>query len=126
MTWRRARIGILVVVLACAVGLLALRVGILRGIGTISDHAMAAYPGNPDRVMALVSLVADEDQPVSDRDRAVWALGQLRDSRALPVLWTYAKDGECRHGVELCRKELAKAIALCEDPGPDVLRIATR
>lgn len=126
MTWKVLRIGLPAIALIAVAGLLAVRVGIVHGIDAASDKALAAYPGSPDRVSALMSFVNDPEQSLADRDRAVWALGQMRDSRALPVLWIHAKDEECRHGDQLCRYELAKAIALCEDPGPDLLRIATR
>lgn len=45
------------------------------------------YPG--DRVDALIQYVEDADQPLRDRDRAVWAPGQLGDRRALRFLREY-------------------------------------
>lgn len=128
MAWteRRTMLTASFVILAAATGLLGLRVDITRDIDAISGQALTAYPGSPDRVSALMSFLTDEGRPLADRDRAVWALGQLRDSRALPLLWSYKREGECRHGTDLCPRELAKAVALCENPGPDLLRIAAR
>ncbi|WP_022669076.1 HEAT repeat domain-containing protein [Desulfospira joergensenii] len=40
----------------------------------------------PDPVIALLSLVQSENFSFRDRNRAVWALGQIGDKRALPVL----------------------------------------
>jgi hypothetical protein len=48
------------------------------------DQARAArrqFPG--DEVEALLALVQSERHALSARNKAVWALGQLRDSRAL-------------------------------------------
>ena len=111
-----------VVLLAVLLGLFILRISITSSIADIAREALRASPAGEDRVTALMAYVADEERPLERRNRAVWALGQLRDERALPVLRGYVKE-DCRHGEELCQHELAKAIALCEDPGPDLLRI---
>ncbi len=126
MIWKAVRIAVIVVLLVSATSLFVLRVNITRDIDAISGQALTAYPGSPDRVSALMSFLTDEEQPLADRDRAVWALGQYRNSRALPLLWSNMKEEECRHGAELCQRGLAKAVALCENPGPDLLRIAAR
>jgi hypothetical protein len=78
------------------------------------DRARAirsSYPG--DEVEALVQAVQDEHRPLRDRNRDVWALGQLRDARALPVLRRHYTGGECQHDRFLCQYELKKAIDLC-------------
>lgn len=49
--------------------------------------AQAAYGG--ECVEALVSLLEDENRSYKIRNRAIWALGQLGDGRALPVLEKY-------------------------------------
>jgi len=46
--------------------------------------AQSDYGG--DCVEALVNLVQDEDRGYSNRNSAIWALGQLGDSRAHAVL----------------------------------------
>lgn len=46
--------------------------------------AQAQYPG--DCVEALSQQLNDPANSFADRNSAVWALGQLGDSRALPVL----------------------------------------
>lgn len=43
----------------------------------------------PDCVTALSELVADDSRGYRARNSAIWALGQLGDSRALPVLEKY-------------------------------------
>jgi hypothetical protein len=66
-----------------------------------------------DRVEALIHLVESDRQLLQERNRAVWALGRLRDARALPVLRKYYTGGKCDHAKYLCQSELRKAIDLC-------------
>jgi hypothetical protein len=73
--------------------------------------AQREFPG--DKVEALVQSVQSERHTLHERNRAVWALGRLRDPRALPVLRKYYTGGPCHHDTLLCQSELRKAIALC-------------
>lgn len=123
MLRRILKISIPVLLVAALLGLLVIRTAITRSLATVSAEALAAAPAAGDRIEALMVCVADKQQPLERRNRAVWALGQLRDARALPVLQRYVKD-TCDHGAELCQHELSKAIALCENPGRDLLRTA--
>lgn len=47
-------------------------------------RAEGKYGG--DCVEAMVELVQDEEESYRERNYAIWALGQLGDKRALPVL----------------------------------------
>jgi len=85
--------------------------------------AREAVPAARDDVTALLFFVQDETQPLAERNRAVWALGQMRNPRAIPVLEAQVKD-ECRHGEDLCQEELEKALALCAGDGIDLLRVS--
>jgi hypothetical protein len=75
--------------------------------------AQGRYGG--DCVEALISHLEDENNPYSERNSATWALGQLGDSRALPVLEKYytgeIPDREPWNGV-ISQYELKKAINL--------------
>lgn len=51
------------------------------------QDAQAKYVG--DCVQALSSLLEDEGNSFRDRNSAIWALGQLGDERAVPVLEKY-------------------------------------
>lgn len=51
------------------------------------ERAKLAYEG--DCVEALISLLNDTNRSFRERNDAIWTLGQLGDSRALPVLETY-------------------------------------
>ena len=52
-----------------------------------SQTAQAQFPGK--RIEALMAMVDCESCNLGDRNNAVWALGQLGDQRALPVLEKY-------------------------------------
>ena len=85
---------------------------IRSGVIDISAEATQLYPG--DRIEALITYVNSEDHSLNQRNRAVWALGQIGDQRALPVLTPSYTGGPCDHDSRLCQKELQKAIKLCE------------
>ena len=48
------------------------------------DRAIAAY--QKDCVDSLVLVLESEDKSVKEKNDAIWALGQIADKRALPVL----------------------------------------
>jgi hypothetical protein len=85
--------------------------GIGAGVRSIGDVALKVYPG--DRVSALMALVESEEQSFRNRNRAIWALGQLGDPRALPVLERHYTGGPSDERIALSQYELKKAIALC-------------
>ena len=82
------------------------------GVKNISAEATQQYPG--DRVEALITYVKSEDHSFRKRNLAVWALGQIGDKRALPVLTHFYTGGPCDHDHYLCQGELQKAIKLCQ------------
>jgi hypothetical protein len=86
------------------------------GVRSISDKALREYSG--DRVTVLMAFVESEEQGFRDRNRAIWALGQLGDGRALPILEKYYAGGSLEKREDLSRElsqhELKKAIHLCE------------
>jgi len=51
------------------------------------QEAKREYGG--DCIEALIRLLNDENKSFRSRNSAIWALGQLGDSRALPVLQSY-------------------------------------
>ena len=79
-------------------------------VRAITTKAMQLHHEDP--VEALLAFVEDPDQSLPERDRAVWALGQLGDSRALPVLREYHTGKPCDHANTLCQREIEKAINL--------------
>jgi hypothetical protein len=85
---------------------------IRASVKEISAEATQQYPG--DRVEALIAYVKSEDHSLGQRNHAVWALGQIGDKRALPVLEQFYTGQPCDHNHCLCRRELQKAIKLCQ------------
>jgi hypothetical protein len=85
---------------------------IRSGVQRISAEATQQYPG--DRVEALITYVKSEDHSLRLRNRAVWALGQIGDKRALPELNQFYTGAPCDHDRLLCQYELQKAIKLCQ------------
>jgi len=85
---------------------------IRSSVKEISAEATQQYPG--DRVEALITYVNSENHSLRQMNRAVWALGQIGDERALPVLSQFYTGEPCDHDNCLCQRELQKAIQLCE------------
>ena len=74
--------------------------------------AQETYKNN-DCVKVLIELTEDEEgRTLKERNGAIWALGQLQDKRALPILEEYYTGEECDHEKYLCQHELRKAINL--------------
>jgi hypothetical protein len=92
-------------------GFLGIAVTIGSGVRNTSDAAVAEYGG--DRVDALIAVVESPAHSLTDRNRAVWALGQLGEARALPVLERHYTGERCDHTRLICQHELEKAIRLC-------------
>jgi HEAT repeat protein len=84
---------------------------IASGVQGASKAALADRPG--DRVSALMAYLESPTHTLRERNRAIWALGQLGDARALPVLEKHFTDRPCEHNRALCQDELRKAIRLC-------------
>jgi hypothetical protein len=91
-----------------ATGYAAVSVSIRSGVRETAAAAIARQPG--DRIAALAAWVDCDSCPLPDRNRAVWALGQLRDRRALPVLEKHYTGAGCNHSAGLCQRELRKAL----------------
>jgi hypothetical protein len=81
------------------------------GVHAAGEAALLERPG--DRVPALMAYIESPTHTLRERNRAVWALGQLGDARALPVLERHFTGRPCEHGRALCQHELRKAIRLC-------------
>ena len=102
--------------LSCLAFLLAAFVmicfSIRSSVKEISAEATQQYPG--DRIEALTAYVDSENKSLRQRNRAVWALGQIGDERALPTLEKSYTGGPCDHDSRLCQGELQKAIKACK------------
>lgn len=107
--WWPLWLGLGLVLLPTAVIVVGWSIG--SAVRDISDEALRDHPG--DRIKALVALVESDDHPIRERNRAIWALGQLGDPRALPALERHYTGLTGTEGGGLSRYELAKAIRLC-------------
>lgn len=96
------------------------------GVEEYSAEAQQCFPAPGDDVEALIRYVQSEQHSLGERNRAVWALGQLRDPRALPVLEAAFTGEPCDHARFLCQRELEKAIELCHGETPNFLFIHAR
>jgi len=90
---------------------------ILIGVNEWSATAQTAHPHPGDDIAALIEYVRSPSHTLHDRNLAVWALGQSRDRRALPVLKTFQIRDECDHNNKLCQYELRKAVELLGKSG---------
>ena len=102
-------------VIAAAVAFVALGWWVQMGAREFAEEARREFSG--DRVEALVAYVESDRRTLAQRNHAVWALGQLRDPRGLPVLEKHRTGQSCDHARFLCQYEIEKAIALCRPEG---------
>src|SRR4051812_36785394 len=107
--WRKIRTYTVVASVTLFILLLALLAsdGLIIGssLRTFSRRAQSRFPGT--RVEALITVVKCQSCDSRDRNNAIWALGQLDDQRALPVLEScYAGD----HCPNLAREALRIAL----------------
>lgn len=98
-----------IVLLVIAYGLACWSIG--AGVKSISEEALSIFPG--DTIASLMKYVDSEENDPQKRNRAVWALGQLGDPKALPVLEKLYTGKPCDHSRFLCQHELEKAIKAC-------------
>lgn len=99
-------------VLSVLVLFVGISFGIRSAVKEMSAEAMKEYPG--DRVEALITYVNSENHSLKKRNRAVWALGQIGDKRALSVMESFYTGVECDHEKQLCQRELKHAISGCK------------
>jgi hypothetical protein len=78
--------------------------------GAVSN-AQSSYSGDP--VTALIQVATSENTGISERNRAIWALGQLGSSRAMPALQSLYTGEPCDHKKLICQHEVEKAIQGC-------------
>jgi hypothetical protein len=106
--WRKFAIAL---VSLPVVGYLALCLFIGLGVHGAASDAQTQFPGNS--VAALISVATSEEAQLSRRNRAIWALGQLGASEALPILQSLVSNELCDHESKICQHELEQAILGC-------------
>ncbi len=129
MNFKKLRKVLAIGVVAC-LGLCASALGFARwsiqnGLDEWCAKAQEAHPHAADDVAALIAYVQADSHSLHDRNLAVWALGQARDERALPVLQAFVTGEKCDHSKNLCQGELSKALDLSGDDPINILWIRT-
>ncbi len=104
--------GLLSFLVVGLIGFVSVCFSIRSAVKEMSAEAVKEFPG--DRVQALIAYVGSENHTLKKRNRAVWALGQIGDSRALAVLESFYTGGKCDHDKHLCQRELKHAIYGCK------------
>jgi len=113
-------IGILLLFLGFSCAIRVIRHDIKRDVNKWCQTAQVVHPHPNDGVAALLAYVQSESHTLKERNHMIWAIGQSRDARALPVLENYFTNRECNHSQNLCQHELEKAIRLCSKSSPDL------
>ncbi len=109
--------------LLCAGALGYVRASIQSGLDEWCAKAQEAHPQPGDDVAALIEYVRSGTHGLGDRNRAVWALGQARDERAVEALRAFVTGEDCNHSEYLCQCELQKALKLSRRDSINILRI---
>lgn len=112
-------ITILVLVFGLGCTYIGLRIWFKSDINQICDDAMNQYEG--DKIEALISVLKSESQSLNNKNNAIWALGKLKATDALPVLRSLKTGAECDHSRFVCQRELDKAISTIEGTSFDIL-----
>jgi hypothetical protein len=102
-----------IALLAAAVGIVLLSLGIELGVQKVCKAATQKRPG--ERIHALLVCVESNESSYHEKCRALWALGQLGDRRALPSLKKHVTGKPCDHENDVCcQGELQEAIQKLE------------
>ena len=114
--------------LALGAGLLVLAYGLVcwvigSGVDDALSRASRRFPGLGSD--ALIAVMNSGEFPLKERNRAVWALGQLGDAKAVSSLEAQLTGRPCDHAAGVCQYELKKAIRQCRG-GLNVTRWAWR
>jgi len=109
--------GILIVLLACVVVIILLSLWSELHVKKMCEMATRKYPG--DKVEALMMSVETEEYGYNAHrykmnNHIFWALGQLGDKRALPLLRNLLTGEPCDHETNLCQGEIQEAIQQLE------------
>ena len=96
---------------ASAIGLLSLWIELT--VKTVCEKAVRQHSG--DEVQALIACVESEGHSYHEKNRAIWALGQLGNKHALPPLKSHLTGQPCNHERDgFCQGELQESIQKLE------------
>jgi hypothetical protein len=89
---------------------------IFHDVKEMCTIAQKEFPG--DHVEALIAYLESDNHTFKEKNNAIWALGELADSRALPALKKLVTNKECLkpcdNSLYICQYGLKTAIEHCE------------
>jgi len=108
-------LAVIVVIGACVLGLTMHWIS--SDVRAACHEARQEFEG--DCVEALVAYASSDQHTFEERNSAIWALGEIGDKRALPVLekLLYMESlcsSPCNVSTCMCQYSVEKAIRLCE------------
>jgi hypothetical protein len=88
---------------------------IYSDVKQVTKAAQSKFPG--DSVQALITYLQSDDVSFENKNKAVWALGQIADPRALQPLRDLCTSVKCQKPCskknKICQYELEKAMGFC-------------
>jgi hypothetical protein len=84
ITRKKLVTGLVVICVVIAILFAVSMYQIFSSVRAVCRLATERYPG--DNVEALMAMIEAEDSSYREKNRAIWALGQIGDERALPLL----------------------------------------
>lgn len=98
-----------IIVFACLLSTYAgLRIWIWGDAKQFAKQAVEHF--NTDRTSALILYLDSNEYTFKEKNKAVWAMGVLKEKNALPKLEMMYTGEECNHDSAICQYELYKAI----------------
>ncbi len=87
---------------------IAAKVYIKHEAKNVAREASAVF--HKDNTESLLILIESDNYSLKEKNLAVWALGALKDEKALTKLEILYTGEECNHTEKICQYELEKAI----------------
>ena len=113
--------GIVVFVIGATLFLFfGLRIWIKSDVKQVCESAMNKFEGNKKEALLLV--LKSDSIALREKNKAIWALGHLKDTTALPFLRTLRMGEECNHDKFVCQIELTKTIQNLEGKSLNLIK----
>ena len=87
---------------------------IFSGVKSITTQATEEFRLTP--VQSLIAVIESNKFGFEKKNDAIWALGQIGDKKALPILeqiFTDKIEKHCNRSENICQYEVQKAIKFC-------------
>jgi hypothetical protein len=106
--YRFILIGAAIFVTCLLVTFTGLRIYIKIEAHSIANNAVQVF--EKDKIESLIAVIDANNYTLKDKNKAIWALGTLKDERALPKLESLFSGKACNHNSSLCQYEIGKTI----------------